>query len=116
MTDGPRITPQTVKVLRALLSDTTKGHWGLEVCELTKLASGTVYPIIARLERAGWVESHWEDPEAHVAEGRPRRRYYQLTPHGAMRAHNAVGNSNVKREAHPVASSVSNPVVGGGGR
>src|SRR5208282_1432231 len=48
----------------------------------TGLPSGTIYPILARLERIGWVDSDWEDPDAHIAEGRPRRRYYRLTRAG----------------------------------
>jgi len=30
----------------------------------------------------GWVDSGWEDPDAHIAEGRLRRRYYRLTADG----------------------------------
>ena len=47
----------------------------------TGLASGTLYPILVRLERAGWVEAQWEDIDPTV-EGRPSRRYYRLTPLG----------------------------------
>ena len=31
---------------------------------LTGLPARTIYPIIARLERYGWLESRWEDPTA----------------------------------------------------
>jgi len=36
------------------------------------------------------VESSWEDPARHVAEGRPRRRYYRLTGEGAPQARDAL--------------------------
>src|SRR6267154_1323661 len=72
-----RMTLPTQMVLRALLDEPTKQQYGLELCARAGLQSGTLYPILARLEQAGWIESAWEDPEVHLAEGRPRRRYYQ---------------------------------------
>jgi PadR family transcriptional regulator PadR len=77
-----RITTSVMKVVSAFLSDTDADRYGLELMHDTHLASGTLYPILVRLERAGWVESHWEDIDP-VAEGRPARRYYRLTPTGA---------------------------------
>jgi DNA-binding PadR family transcriptional regulator len=97
MAGDPRMTQQTLRVLQALVRDPSAGHYGLELCEATGLPSGTVYPIVARLERALWLESAWEDPEQHVKEGRPRRRYYILTRDGAAKAHNALAAA-VQRE------------------
>ena len=57
---------------------------------LTGLPAGTIYPIIARLERYGWLESRWEDPTKHEAERRPRRRYYRFTSDGAEQARLAL--------------------------
>jgi PadR family transcriptional regulator, regulatory protein PadR len=45
-------------------------------------AHGTLYKALDRLERAGLLESRWEDPEAAAAEGRPRRRLYSVTGAG----------------------------------
>jgi PadR family transcriptional regulator len=42
-------------------------------------AHGTLYKALARLERAGLLESSWEDPDVGAAEGRPRRRFYKVT-------------------------------------
>jgi len=72
--------------VRVLLDDAQRERYGLELCELLGLASGTVYPILARLEQVGWVESWWEDPGVHAAAGRPRRRLYRLTSDGAVQA------------------------------
>lgn len=44
-------------------------------------AHGTLYKALGRLEEFGLVTSRWED--AAAAEGRPRRRLYELTGHGA---------------------------------
>jgi len=57
--------------------------------EVTGLASGTVYPVLRRLEREEALESEWED-EAEAAEaGRRRRRMYRLTESGHRLAERA---------------------------
>lgn len=84
-TDEPRITGPTLKVLGALLATQRDELSGAEIGRATKLASGTLYPILMRLEGAGWLESRWEteDPQAL---GRPRRRFYRVTGVGARKA------------------------------
>jgi len=77
-------------VLAEMLGEPTERRYGLDMSAATGLPSGTIYPILARLERIGWVESDWEDPDAHIAEGRPRRRYYLLTREGAECADEAL--------------------------
>jgi PadR family transcriptional regulator, regulatory protein PadR len=84
------MTLQVQLVLHALLTEPAAERYGLQLCAETGLPSGTIYPIVARLEQVGWVESSWEDPARHVAEGRPRRRYYRLTGEGAMKARDAL--------------------------
>jgi PadR family transcriptional regulator, regulatory protein PadR len=74
------MTLPTQLVLRALLSRPADPAYGLSLCEDTGLPTGTVYPILTRLERYGWIASRWEQPEEYVEHGRPRRRDYQLTP------------------------------------
>ena len=49
-----------------------------------KLTShGTLYKALGRLEDRGLLASEWEDPAIGAAEGRPRRRLYQVTGKGA---------------------------------
>jgi len=50
--------------------------------EVTELPSGTIYPALRRLESLGLVTSGWEKDDKARKEGRPRRRYYELTPDG----------------------------------
>ena len=79
----PRLTVHAVKVLGQLID----GHAlsGAEIGRATGLASGTLYPLLIRLEKAGWLTSAWEvaDPQAL---GRPRRRFYRLTAVGKTEA------------------------------
>lgn len=77
----PRSTHTTRTVLQALAD----GHtYGRQIIEVTGLYPGTVYPILNRLERLGWVVSEVEDIDPSVV-GRPPRRFYELTEQG--RAH-----------------------------
>jgi DNA-binding PadR family transcriptional regulator len=64
-----------------MLEDPTSPHYGLEMGKAAGLPSGTIYPILARLERAGWIESEREDVDPKVV-GRRARRYYKLTGTG----------------------------------
>ena len=75
-----RLTRPTALVLIAL----SRGlRHGFDVLDATGLPSGTVYPILRRLEDAGAVRSQWEPVEAARAAQRPPRRYYELTGAGA---------------------------------
>lgn len=53
-------------------------------------AHGTLYKALGRLERFGLLASSWED--AGAAEGRPRRRLYELTGEGARVAERALAD------------------------
>jgi len=75
----PSLSYNAALVLQALANG--RGY-GFEVMRETDLPSGTVYPILRRLEAAELVASHWEDlGEAHQ-EGRPPRRYCRPTRAG----------------------------------
>jgi PadR family transcriptional regulator, regulatory protein PadR len=74
------MTTATLKVLDVLAAAGPQDPpFGLLICDLAGLGSGTVYPILDRLERAGWVIGEWE---AEQPAGRPRRRSYRLTGAG----------------------------------
>lgn len=45
-------------------------------------AHGTLYKALDRLQKAGLLESDWEDPLVAAQEGRPRRRFYRVTAAG----------------------------------
>jgi PadR family transcriptional regulator, regulatory protein PadR len=53
-------------------------------------AHGTLYKALGRLEEFGLLSSRWED--AAAAEGRPRRRLYELTGQGARVAEQALAD------------------------
>jgi len=80
-----RLSLQTLHVLEAFLENPTDQLSGADVQKRSRLASGTLYPILLRLETAGWFVSRWEKIDPSVA-GRPRRRLYRLTSSGLSRA------------------------------
>jgi PadR family transcriptional regulator, regulatory protein PadR len=81
MGNEPRLSHQTVKVLAAFMSRPRGELSGAEIAKQTGLRSGTLYPILVRLEEAGWLDSRWEGEDPTVL-GRPRRRYYRVTALG----------------------------------
>lgn len=91
---GLRMTPQTIAVLRVLLEDPTTPRYGLDIARQAELKTGTLHPILDRLRQAGLIERYWEDPDGHENAGRPRRRYYRFTGHGATLAYQAVARAD----------------------
>ncbi|HEY7199747.1 MAG TPA: helix-turn-helix transcriptional regulator [Candidatus Dormibacteraeota bacterium] len=85
---GPRrVTVPTLQILALLLADPGKSDWfGLEVSRQTGLGSGTVTQVLYRLEDWRWVTSRWEDRAEATRQGRPRRRFYELTGEGRQEA------------------------------
>ena len=69
----------TLLVLQALASH---HRHGFDIMDATGLASGTVYPILNRLEETRLARSAWENPRIAQREGRPPRRYYEITAAG----------------------------------
>jgi PadR family transcriptional regulator, regulatory protein PadR len=88
-----RMTLTAQLVLRALLADPGREMYGREVMQSASLASGTVYPILARLEAEGWLSGRDEVIDKR-AEGRPARRYYKLTEAGIENAAKAMARAS----------------------
>lgn len=78
----PVLTKQTMMVL-SILTENSDPVAGSVLAKQSRLASGSLYPILIRLEKAGWIESAWEAQEPG---GKPRRRLYSVTGLGARRA------------------------------
>ncbi len=57
-------------------------RYGFDIMDTTGLPSGTVYPALRRMEQGGLVSSDWEQEATAQVEGRPARKYYELTTAG----------------------------------
>lgn len=74
----PRLSRETLLVLDRFMERATDWRYGYELSRETGLKSGTLYPILMRLEKYGLLEARW----VATQEGVPPRHTYQLTPNG----------------------------------
>jgi PadR family transcriptional regulator PadR len=84
-----RLSERGLRVLRIMLENPRQARSGAEIGRATKTGSGTLYPMLARWEAAGWLSSEWEAVDPSEA-GRPRRRLYRLTGEGQRQARAAL--------------------------
>ncbi len=98
-----RVSQQTLKVLAALAEKPAGWHYGYALSRQTELLSGTLYPILMRLEKHGWLETHWENPPPG---GRPPRHMYRLTAGGRKRAAEKVQSATRRGAARLVPQRV----------
>lgn len=73
-----RISRETLLVLQRFLARPREWRYGYELSRETGLKSGTLYPILIRLEKHSLLEARWLMTE----EGVPPRHTYRLTPNG----------------------------------
>lgn len=92
------LTYPTALVLQALANGY---HHGFDIMDVTGLASGTVYPILRRVEREGLARSRWERAEIAHREQRPPRRYYEITKAGGVVLTEAVRRYRALEEIAP---------------
>ena len=79
------ITPKMATVLKVFLEDPDQPRYGFELMKLTGMASGSLYPMLARLEAAGWLTRGRESVDPR-ATGRPARTHYTITGAAASAA------------------------------
>ena len=79
MTRSRSLSPTARRVLAALATAGTAGCHGYDLCARTGVKSGTLYPLLIRLEGQGYLAADWKASE--VA-GRPPRHIYRLTAAG----------------------------------
>jgi PadR family transcriptional regulator PadR len=93
----PRLSPQTLEVIDALLAAPREWQYGYDISRNTGLKSGTLYPILMRLADRKLLETRWEmaDP------GKPPRHMYRFTPEGLLfaRANARAGSAGSRRVA-----------------
>ena len=75
----PHASPQTLRLFRALLDQPSNWRYGYDLSKETGLASGTLYPILMRLQAQQLLEADWEPSDQP---GRPPRHTYRLTGAG----------------------------------
>jgi PadR family transcriptional regulator, regulatory protein PadR len=108
-----KMTGPLERVLRVLLADPTALHYGYDLMKAARLPSGTLYPMLARLQQEGLVNSEWEEQRPEAG-GRPPRRYYRLTAEGARVARLELAHATaVPRGVPDVAARPAHGTSGG---
>lgn len=79
----PLVKPLSLSALAVLGAVSRSVRYGFDIMDATSLPSGTVYPVLGRLERDGYVRSKWESVTVAQREKRPPRRYYEITAAGS---------------------------------
>lgn len=92
------MTIPTQLVLQVFVADADRDRYGSDIGAEAGLPSGTVHPILARLEGIGWLESRWEEIDPRL-KGRPARRYYRLTGAGVQSAQAALARAHRPRRS-----------------
>jgi PadR family transcriptional regulator, regulatory protein PadR len=92
------MTAPLERVLGAFLADPTAPRYGYDLMKVARLPSGTLYPLLARLEQQKLVASAWETPQQ---EGQRPRKYYQLTGEGIRIARLELAQASARRQRGP---------------
>jgi PadR family transcriptional regulator len=77
------VKPLSLSALAVLGAVSQGVRYGFDIMDAAELPSGTVYPVLGRLERDGYVRSKWESQTVAQREKRPPRRYYEITASGS---------------------------------
>jgi len=83
------------RVLRTFLDDPAAARYGYDLMKAASLQSGTLYPLLARLEHQKMVVSEWETPQQ---EGQRPRKYYKLTGEGAQVGRLGLAHESAARQ------------------
>jgi PadR family transcriptional regulator, regulatory protein PadR len=79
MAPRPNRSPHAAALLGELARAPREWRHGYDLAQATQLFSGTLYPLLMRLEKSGLLESRWE---ASPQPSRPRRHVYRITGEG----------------------------------
>lgn len=105
------MTLAVATLLRVFLEDPGEPHYGYDLMRQTGFPSGKLYPILARLESAGWLVRELEDIDP-VAVGRPPRRHYRLSGDGVVAARRELAAVNAQLRPRSTTGSAVRPAAG----
>lgn len=87
------LSPAARSLLALLTQVGAEWSHGYDLCRALGIKSGTLYPLLIRLEAAGYLEAEWQQP---ADPGRPPRHAYRLTTTGR-----ALARDNPVAARHP---------------
>jgi len=96
------LSPHARRVLAMLLEARDAWSHGYDLARVAGVKSGTLYPLLIRLEAQGFLEAEWQQP---TERGRPPRHAYRLTASGVQ-----LARANPPEE--PIGPAVRRAAVG----
>jgi PadR family transcriptional regulator PadR len=99
-TRAPCVVPLRAAFLNGLaifVNNPSEQFSGIDICQKTGMKSGTVYPLLIKMEENGWLESEWKDIDPRQ-EGRPKRHFYKITRGGFIQ-----GTKLLEKHRPPIA-------------
>lgn len=91
MTRSRSLSPAARRLLAVLAQSGSAWRHGYDLCREAGIKSGTLYPLLIRLEAQGYLAAEWGKSEVP---GRPPRHLYRLTAEGfRLAAENPVANA-----------------------
>jgi DNA-binding PadR family transcriptional regulator len=79
MASSRRLSRPAHLLLAALAEDPQAWRHGYDLLKRTGLKSGTLYPLLIRLNEQGLMDAEWQEP---AEPGRPPRHAYRITQSG----------------------------------
>jgi PadR family transcriptional regulator PadR len=106
-----RVTVAVATVLRVFLNEVDEPRYGYELMRLTGYPSGKIYPILARLQAANWLDKQRENIDPEV-EGRPARYWYRLSEKGMAAARHELALLHQQLSPAPLMAGRLRPEAG----
>lgn len=106
-----RVTLAVAMLLSVFLEEPGEPRYGYDLMRRTGFPSGKLYPILARLEAAGWLIKELEQVNP-ASIGRPARRNYRLSGEGVQAARRELALVNAQLRPHTKTSAAPRPVAG----
>lgn len=92
MTRSRALSPAARRLLAALSASAGRWRHGYDLCREADVKSGTLYPLLIRLEAQGHLQAEWHEAGEP---GRPPRHVYRLTASGLrLAADNPVAEAS----------------------
>jgi PadR family transcriptional regulator, regulatory protein PadR len=103
---GPSI--QAISVLSLLAQSHPEWQHGYELTQISGVKSGTLYPLLMRLEQQSFVEAAWQESPL----GRPPRHVYRLTALGLQMLADEDAANSAKQSAKAATNSTGKKSFG----
>ena len=89
-------------------ADPTYEFYGLELAQAIEYGPGTIYPVLRRMEDAGWLLSREETSTEPRTKARPPRIYYRVNPETLPAVRQRLAELDARRRAAaPVPSTLT---------